>query len=331
MKGLRIAAARIGLPAWFIAIDLLWIAKPDVLGIDARHYQRAASAWLAGGDPWMVTEGGVGFAPGPHTLLFYAPTSFLPLWLSGVVWMGIGLGASIWLVRRLQVPLWWLLFPPLVHAIWNGNPQTVVIALLLAGGTLPAVLAVGLKLYAGIALLLRPRDLIITGVVLAASLLILPWELYLRDAGIIAGYLNGAWDGSAWRLPILIPPTLLGLWVLRRRGAEWLAVPAIWPATQFYYAAMALPALVGEPREDGRSVTGRPVVAAALALPAPLIAPLVVMALAARMIWSARHGDRGSGSGTSAPSSRIRKASASISAWMGGTAHGTRSSVSGEP
>ena len=56
MTELRLAAARIGLPAWFIAIDLLWVAKPAVLGIDARHYQRAASAWLAGADPWLVTE-----------------------------------------------------------------------------------------------------------------------------------------------------------------------------------------------------------------------------------------------------------------------------------
>ena len=35
---LRAAFAWIGLPAWFVVIDLLLIAKPDVLGIDARHY-----------------------------------------------------------------------------------------------------------------------------------------------------------------------------------------------------------------------------------------------------------------------------------------------------
>ena len=68
MNGLRLAAAKIGLPAWFVTIDLLWLAKPDVLGIDARHYQRAASAWLAGGDPWAVVEGAGGhYASGPHT------------------------------------------------------------------------------------------------------------------------------------------------------------------------------------------------------------------------------------------------------------------------
>ena len=66
---MQVAFARIGLPAWFVVIDLLWIAKPDVLGIDARHYQRAASEWLAGGDPWKVTESGIPFAAGFVTRL----------------------------------------------------------------------------------------------------------------------------------------------------------------------------------------------------------------------------------------------------------------------
>ncbi len=269
MTGLRLAAERIGLPFWFIAIDLLWLAKPDVLAIDARHYQRAAAAWLAGADPWMVMESGVGFAPGPHTLLFYAPSSLLPLSVAVSLWMAIGVAASLWLVRRLRLPYWWVLFPPLFHAVWNGNPQTVVVALLVFGGAAAASLAVGLKLYAAVTLLFRPRQLVAAGVVLAVTLLVLPWQLYLRDAGIIAGYLSGSWDGSAWRIPPLILPTLLGLWILRHKGGEWFAVPAIWPATQFYYVGMALPAIAGQP-----------ILAAALALPVPLMTPIVVMALA---------------------------------------------------
>ena len=75
--------------------------------------------------------------------------------------------------------------------------------------------------------------------------------------------------GSAWRFPLLLPPTLVALWVLRRRGGEWFSVPAVFPATQFYYVSTALPALVG-----------RPAIAALLALPVPLLTPLVVIALA---------------------------------------------------
>ena len=57
--------------------------------------------------------------------------------------------------------------------------------------------------------------------------------------------------------------------VAKAPSGSW-AVPAIWPATQFCYVALALPAVIGRPR-----------VAAALALPMILAAPLVVMILAA--------------------------------------------------
>lgn len=266
---LRLAIGRIGLPAWFAVIDLLWIAKPEVLGIDARHYQRAASAWLAGGDPWAVTESGVPYASGPHTLLFYAPTSTLALDLSVAIWMLAGIAASVWLVRHLGLPFWWLAFPPLAHAMWNGNPQTIALALLVFGGPVASAVSVGIKLYGAIPLLARPRLLVIAALALLLTLPFLPWQLYLDDGLGVSSHLQSAWNGSAWRLPILIPPTLLALWILRRHGAEWLAIPAVWPATQFYYAAMALPAIVG-----------RPLLAAAFAIPIPLLAPVVVMIMA---------------------------------------------------
>lgn len=272
---LRRAFERIGLPAWFIAIDLLWLAKPDVLAIDARHYQRAAAAWLAGGDPWAVVEGAGGtYASGPHTLIFYAPTNVLPLDVSVAFWMVLGGLSSVWLVRRLGLPVWWVLFPPLTHAIWNGNPQTIALALLVLGGPLAAAAAVGLKLYAGLALVRQPRTLIVVGIILAAALLVLPWQLYLQDGLGVGQHLATAWNGSAWRLPILVPPTLVGLWILRRSGAEWLAVPAVWPGTQFYYVAMALPAVVK-----------RPLLAAAFATPAPLLVPVAVIVMAACQAW----------------------------------------------
>lgn len=267
---LRLAVERIGLPAWFVVIDLLWIAKPEVLGIDARHYQRAASTWLAGGDPWSVTEFGIPYAAGPHTLLFYAPTSVLPLAASTWLWLLGGLAAAIWLVRQLELPVWWLAFPPLLHAVWNGNPQTIALALLVQGSMFGAVVAVGLKLYAAIPLLTRWRHLVVALVVLAVVLLILPWQLYLERGLGVGTHLQTAWNGSAWRIPILVIPTLAALWVIRRQGAEWFAVPAVFPATQFYYVAMALPALAG-----------RPILAALLALPAVLMTPLVVIGLAA--------------------------------------------------
>ena len=276
---LRLAAQRIGLPAWFVTIDIVYrVMSPGAFAVDAVLYQRAATAWLTGQNPWAVAEQGVLFAAGPHTLLFYAPTALLPLPISVALWMLAGLLASIWLLRHLGLPLWWLAFPPLAHGIWNGNPQTLALALLVLGGPLASTLAVGLKLYAAVPLLARPRTLAVVIVILAVTVLLLPVGQYVASGIGVSGHLSSAWNGSAWRLPILVPVVLVALWVLRRQGAEWLAIPAAWPATQLYYHAMALPALVG-----------RPLVAAVLAFPVPLLAPLAVIVLAARELLRQRH------------------------------------------
>ena len=277
---LRLALERVGLPAWFIIIDLLWVARPDVLGIDARHYQRAAAAWLRGENPWTVTEGGIPYLAGPHTLLAYAPTSGLPLALSTALWLAAGVLAAIWVVRRLRLPIWWVAFPPLAHAIWNGNPQTLVIALLVEGGVAASVLAVALKLYVVVPLLWKPRHLLAAGIALAALLPFVPFVPYLGTQAQVAQHLASAWNGSAWRFPVLLVPTVLALVVLRRRGGEWLALPALWPATQFYYVSTVLP-----------FVARRPAAAAVLALPVPLAAPLVAIAYATASVVRLRPGD----------------------------------------
>jgi hypothetical protein len=281
----RLAAAldQIGLPAWFIAIDLLWLAKLDVLAIDARHYQRATNDWLAGSDPYAVMEGTTPYFSGPHTLLFYAPTSLLPVPVATWIWMALGLAASIWLIRRLELPLWWVLFPPLAHAIWNGNPQTIAVALLVLGGPRAAAAAVGLKLYTGLALAFRWREAVAAGIVLLVTLPLVPWQLYLEHSGFISEHLATAWNGSAWRFPILLPIAALAIWILRREGGGWHAVGALWPATQFYYNSMALPA-----------IAHRKVVTACLAVPMPLMAPLVVITLAVKHVIDARRRAHGS-------------------------------------
>lgn len=100
-------------------------------------------------------------------------------------------------------------------------------------------------------------------ILLAVTLSFLPLRLYLDDASVIGSSLATTWNGRAWRAPLLIPPTLVGLWVLRRRGAEWFAIPVAWLATWFDFAAMAL--------------VGRPALAAALAVPVPLMTRIVAI------------------------------------------------------
>ncbi len=177
--------------------------------------------------------------------------------------MAIGALAAFWTVRRLGLPIWWLAFPPLAHAIWNGNPQTLMLALLVVGHPLTSALAVGVKLYAALPLLFHPKHLVVAGILLLVTVPLVPWPLYLEHGAGVTSHLATAWNGSAWRLPVLVLPTILALWILRRRGADWFSIPAVWPATQFYYVSSALPALVG-----------RPLLAAAFALPVPLLVPV---------------------------------------------------------
>jgi hypothetical protein len=171
------------------------------------------------------------------------------------------------------VPIWWVLFPPLAHAIWNGNPQTISLALLLAGGSIAASVGVLLKLYTGLALAFRWRDALIAAVVLIATLPFVPWQLYLDHSATISEHVATSWNGSAWRFPVLLPFVVLAIWILRKEGGAWYAVGSLWPGTQFYYVSMALPAIVK-----------RPLVVAALALPVPLMTPVIVMLLAARRL-----------------------------------------------
>ena len=180
-----------------------------------------------------------------------------------------------------------------------------------------AVAAVGLKLYAAIPLLTRWRHLVIAGAVIAAVTLILPWQMYLDRGWASAATCRPPGTAAHGGVPFLVAPTLVGLRILRRQGAEWFAVPAVFPATQFYYAAMALPALVGRPpsraspsrwssgpaRRDRAGGPGR---------------------------WPPRRvGCRDHGTG--APSTSLRHASARTSGGMGRTEPGTSRSVRGSP
>ena len=47
--------------------------------------------------------------------------------------------------------------------------------------------------------------------VLAITLLVLPWQLYVEHGLRIGTHVATAWNGSAWRFPILVPPTLIGV------------------------------------------------------------------------------------------------------------------------
>src|ERR1017187_8380637 len=110
---------RFGLPLWFFLTSVaqwLALAGPWRPGFDTELAVGASKSWLAGGSPWaFFLVGGDGniyhFAGLPPTLFVYAPLTPFGLEFVGYFGVLISLVAAIVVLRRLKLPLWWLLFP----------------------------------------------------------------------------------------------------------------------------------------------------------------------------------------------------------------------------
>ncbi len=220
----------------------------DSLGFDARLYATAARTLLQGGNPWAASLQGVVFAAPPPTLVPFLPFAYLPDPVTVGFWSLATIAAEAWAVRRLRLPWWWLLFTPFVDAAWVGNPDGLVVALLLTGSRVGSVLAAALKIYAVVPLLGERRwgYLALVGAALLLSAPFLPWTLYFTELPSISRSLaSQVADGglSAWGNPFMLSLSLLALVSLGPRRAGWLAVPVLWPYTQLHYSALAFPAL----------------------------------------------------------------------------------------
>jgi len=277
------------LATWFIVISAmrLVIIGPGGPGFDGRLYRSAAVAWLGGADPWQVVQGGVYFGAPPPSLLPMIPFALVPEAVGVGALLVLGVVASAWAIRRLGLPLWWLAFPPLVDGMWNANPHVLVLPLILAG---VSPLATIVKVYAAVvpAVRLELRALALTAVALVVTAPFVPWAVYLSERQTISERLERTAGGglSVWAidqplLPIAVVLALLALAVLVRRDREraaWLAMPAFWPWTQWYYSSFAIPAVVG----DAATVTGLVAMLAAAILAIPLEGgPVLALAVVA--------------------------------------------------
>ena len=122
-----------------------------------------------------------------------------------------------------------------------------MLALLIVGG---GPLAAVLKVYAVVPLAAQRQwsAISLTALAFAVTLLIAPglWITYLTHfAGIsssLASEANGgfsAWS-QPWPLLVATAVSLLVIAMQNRRAAGWLAVPALWPASEYHYATMVL-------------------------------------------------------------------------------------------
>jgi hypothetical protein len=238
-----------------------WPNHLDTVGIDGRLYYRAAVTWLSGGNPWTaftttntwpVTGQYIHFffTGPPPTVLAFVPFAWIPETLFVVGWFALTIAAAVYVLRRLHLPIWWLMFPPLVEGILVANPHVVCLALLLSSSTWLRALAAPLKAYAVIPMVgdrqWRALGLLALGVGLSVVVFWPLWTQYRADYAHISDWLAGATYGgwSAARDPRLFAITagalgtlaLIDFW-----AAGWLAVPALWPAAQYFYASFVLP------------------------------------------------------------------------------------------
>ncbi|MBA2757118.1 MAG: hypothetical protein H0U37_06715 [Chloroflexi bacterium] len=267
---------RYWLAIWFgviFAIRLTAIVGENI-GFDARLYLAATRAWLAGDEPWIVLLHQQ-FAAPPPTLLPLVPFTFLPESVGIATLIALSAFGVVLTIRLVGLPWWWLLFPPFLDSVMSGNPQGLLVPLILVGA---GPVAAFLKVYAliPIVLTLRWRALLVTFGALLVTAPMLPWASYVAHLAELSTALTNQSSGglSATAIPWLIPIAVVALIMCGREKAAWLAVPVVWPATQWYYSTLAVPAL-----------KGAPVAAALMAIniPGATVAAAIIIAWQARL------------------------------------------------
>ncbi len=250
-------------------LDLTWFGR------DFRIYRDAGLALVNGTDPWSAFDHWNGsdwhFAALPTAAQAFVPFAFIPEGIGLAVFLGATLALGVLSLRRLGLPVWWLLFPPVMEGLAAANPQILLFGLLLVGGPLARAVAVALKVYAIVPIVARMerRALLAVGLAIAASVLIgWPlWATYLgrfneigarvareSNGGVSAalvldpkvfGTLLGGNQAIAWVAGIGLFGLIAGLVLLVAirdvRSAGWLAVPLLWPATEYPAGVFALP------------------------------------------------------------------------------------------
>ena len=240
------------LPFWFANQTLqhlqYLVVSPGSFAFDIKLYRLAAEAWLAGGDPSVPTLYWDALPPLDELRRTASDAPAIPFVRMGsrghlhyLVFMLVSGTAAIWRrFRRLGLPLWWILFPPLVQCIWVGNLNVFVIALLVAGGTAAGAIATTLKTYAAVPLVLTFQWRAMAGrrtdraPLRATPAMAAIHRSVRRDKQCARG------TGLGRQTPVLPQPWAtiggaIALIALGRKRAAWLAVPVLWPSTQWHY------------------------------------------------------------------------------------------------
>jgi hypothetical protein len=277
------------LPAWFAVWTLARIQSlgwtgsgwdGSFVGRDFRIYRAAGEAVLHGGDPWAASAAWNGvewhYAAPPTAAQLFVPFALVPEAIGLALVLVLSLGLAWMGLRRLGLPVWWLLFPPLTEGLLAGNPQIALFGLLVVGSdsvartSIARVLAAGLKSYAIVPVIARRewRAVIACAIGLLVSVVVGLglWTRYASDAGTISARLVDESQGgmsatlllrpgvfgqllpagpAASVVPWLVFAIVVGLVfvvALRDvRAAGWLVVPLLLPAAEYHLATLAIP------------------------------------------------------------------------------------------
>ena len=277
------------LVVWFTVMSSWRIIGPAIVGPvdfgwDAVVYAHAARALLEGGNPWTSGVPDITYAAPPPSLLPFLPFAYMPDLAVQAIWVGLSIVSAVYIFWRLKLAWWWFLFPPLLLAIAAGSSALPVVALMVRGGAAAEAAAVVGRIYSAVPLVVlgRVRPLLLAAVALIVTAPFLAWDQYIRDLPRISALLleQSGGGNSALATPLLIPLAVIGLILVGRRKAAWLAVPALWPNAQEYYAVLALPIAAQVP-------------IATLAMATPLTPGIIAVGLFVQGVWDRLRARRG--------------------------------------
>lgn len=223
----------------FVAGSAMWlgiVAAAGLIGNDGLVYRAGGEAILIGSDPWSASVHGYTFAGPPLTAYLFSPLALVPEVLFRVAWLVVCATSAAVIVRRLELPAYWLVYPPLVFGVVLGSPSIPGMALVLVGAPL-----IGLILRPHLALVTGWRTLL--GFAIASVIAIVLHPEFVGEFGSIAARHVDETGGviNWWGSPLMLV-TIVALASLRdRRALGWLIVPAIAPGIGWYGFAMVMP------------------------------------------------------------------------------------------
>ncbi len=221
LRNLASPRARLGLPAdrvlplWFLGWSAIRIQQLgwtglswdlSFIGRDFWIYRNAALNLISGVDPWQASSSWNGanwhFAALPTAAQVFVPFAWLEPSVAIAIFVVLTVVTLVAGLRTLGLPIWWLLFPPTMEGLVAGNPQILVIGLLLvAAGPIRTraaaiavpvarAVAIALKVYALVPTIARmeKRSLVAGGLFLAISIGLAAgvWQSYLAQFGMIS-------------------------------------------------------------------------------------------------------------------------------------------------